>query len=90
MDDDQKEEYINAYFDTRRRISAIEKKALQKVGKETAGSFLEECSFCARSESKTVFLIHGDKKARICADCARQIVALLGQNENGQGKGFPE
>ena len=78
MDDGQKEEYINAYFDTRRRISAIEKKALKKLGKASAGSFLEECSFCARSESETVFLIRGDEKARICTGCARQIVALLG------------
>lgn len=81
-DDPMQGHSINAYFDTRRRITAIEKKALQKIGKEPASSLLEKCSFCARPENEVVFLIHGDEKARICSDCARQITALLGATNN--------
>lgn len=80
-DDPMQGHSISAYFDTRRRITAIEKKALQKIGKEP-GPLLEQCSFCARPENEAAFLIRGDEKARICSDCARQITALLGATDN--------
>ena len=79
-DDPMQGQSINAYFDTRRRITAIEKKALQKTGKEPA-PLLEKCSFCARPENEVVLLIRGDEKTRICSDCARQITALLGATD---------
>ena len=68
---------IRAYFDTRRRIKAIERKALQKVAKEPPNFLLEECSFCGNSETEVDLLIYGDKEARICSDCVHGMVALL-------------
>ena len=68
---------ISAYFDTRRRIKAIERKALQKVAKEPPNVLLEECSFCGNSETEVDLLIYGDKEARICSDCCCGMAALL-------------
>ena len=68
---------ISAYFDTRRRIKAIERKALQKVTKEPPNFLREECSFCGNSDTEVDLLIYGDKEARICSDCVREMAALL-------------
>ena len=68
---------ISAYFDTRRRIKAIERKALQKVAKEPPNFLLEECSFCGNSDTEVDLLIYGGKEARICSDCVREMAALL-------------
>ena len=68
---------ISAYFDTCRRITAIERKALQKLTKEPPNPLLEECSFCAKLETEVGLLIHGDKKARICSGCAQVIASML-------------
>ena len=68
---------LSAYFDTRRRIKTIERKALQKVAKEPPNSLLEECSFCGNSETEVDLFIYGDKEARICSDCVRGMAALL-------------
>ena len=61
---------LSAYFDTRRRIKTIERKALQKVAKEPPNSLLEECSFCGNSETEVDLFIYGDKEAHLFRLCS--------------------
>ena len=78
---------VIAYFETRRRITAIERKALQKLTKELPNPLLEECSFCAKFETEVDLLIHGDKKARICSTCVHEMVSLLSAPNNDSAIG---
>jgi hypothetical protein len=73
---------IEQYLETRRRIYAIERKALKKLGTPEASG--PTCSFCSRPTQGPNVIIQGLNDAYICSECVASLNSLLsgpGSNE---------
>jgi hypothetical protein len=80
--DDSNIQMIEQYLETRCRIYAVERKALEKRGIPKVSGPI--CSFCGRPTQGPNALIQGLNEARICSECAATLNALLsnsGPNE---------
>ena len=77
---DSKQELIERYLETKRRIHGIEQNALAKVGSPTSET--PTCSFCAASAKDVPLLIKNEGNVRICSECVLQISRIL-RDEDG-------
>ena len=77
----EQRQVITKFFETKRKIISIESAALEKSSTKNDAAEKQTCSFCAKPESKTAFLIPGADGASICTDCVNELTNML--NDNG-------
>ena len=72
---DDRRSVIRQYFESRRRITEIERKALSKTGASKPKG--PACSFCGRKESEVPMLIPGIDNAFVCSECIGSLENML-------------
>jgi hypothetical protein len=68
-------ETFEAFEQTRRRIRAIEEKALRKIRKERGER--PHCSFCGGTPEQVGMLCESSLGPYICASCAQSVIELI-------------